>query len=205
MLCFSCPGEPFRTRQKLPCGVTGPFSRTCKPVTSSALLYGINAVKKEHFIAASSCDPPPCDSRSTKQVSVACETAFLVPDLRLPDSEVTLQRRWSHLHSLAVSYLGLVPEHNFLLSLGNDGVCRVLDYLQVACRCAEQRSLVQLAILPQVCRTAASFGSTVRRTEGVTGILYKPAMLCRRTALFPTEFPTSSCCRARGPGSDGSK
>lgn len=24
-----------------------------------------------------------------------------------------------------------MPEHNFLLSMGNDGACRVLDYLQV--------------------------------------------------------------------------
>lgn len=53
-------------------------------------------------------------------------------DARIADSEVTLRRRWSHLHSLAVTGLVLVPEHNFLLSMGNDGACRVLDYLQVS-------------------------------------------------------------------------
>lgn len=44
---------------------------------------------------------------------------------------MTLRRRWTHLHSLAITGLVLVPEHNFLLSMGNDGACRVLDYLQV--------------------------------------------------------------------------
>eukprot|EP00903_Cladosiphon_okamuranus_P006728 g6565.t1 len=49
---------------------------------------------------------------------------------QLADNEVSLCRRWAHLHSLAITGLVLVPEHNFLLSMGNDGVCRVLDYLQ---------------------------------------------------------------------------
>ncbi|CAM9561047.1 unnamed protein product, partial [Hapterophycus canaliculatus] len=49
---------------------------------------------------------------------------------RLADTEVTLRRRWTHLHGLAITGLALVPEHNFLLSMGNDGACRVLDYLQ---------------------------------------------------------------------------
>lgn len=55
----------------------------------------------------------------------------MVSPYRLADYEVTLRRRWSNLHSLAVTGLVLVPEHNFLLSMGNDGACRVLDYLQV--------------------------------------------------------------------------
>lgn len=50
----------------------------------------------------------------------------------MTDYEVAMRRRWSHLHSLAITGLKLVPEHNFLLSIGNDGACRVLDYLKVS-------------------------------------------------------------------------
>ena len=50
---------------------------------------------------------------------------------RLADSEITLRRRWGHLHSLAITKLALVPEHNFLVSIGNDGVCKILDCLKV--------------------------------------------------------------------------
>lgn len=61
---------------------------------------------------------------------------------RLADNEVALCRRWAHLHSLAITGLVLVPEHNFLLSMGNDGACRVLDYLQVS---TVYRSRLQIA------------------------------------------------------------
>lgn len=71
--------------------------------------------------------------------------------LRLTDYEVALRRRWSHLHSLAITGLSLVPEHNFLLSIGNDGACRVLDYLKVQTAVPIMSALAQATRLNTGC------------------------------------------------------
>ncbi|CAM9120840.1 unnamed protein product, partial [Scytosiphon promiscuus] len=66
----------------------------------------------------------------TKRLAVTAKSCDSLIIDQLTDTEVTLRRRWTHLHSLAITGLVLVPEHNFLLSMGNDGKCRILDYLQ---------------------------------------------------------------------------
>ncbi|CAN0464501.1 unnamed protein product [Ectocarpus sp. 12 AP-2014] len=67
---------------------------------------------------------------AAKRLANARKTSDSLTMNQLADDEVTLHRRWTHLHSLAITGLVLVAEHNFLLSVGNDGACRVLDYLQ---------------------------------------------------------------------------
>lgn len=45
-----------------------------------------------------------------------------------------------------------MPEHNFLLSMGNDGACRVLDYLQVGVANILQGFLCSLCVLKRASR-----------------------------------------------------
>lgn len=88
------------------------------------------------------------------------------PDRRLAENEVSLCRRWAHLHSLAITGLVLVPEHNFLLSMGNDGACRVLDYLQVPTVYLSKANLKRCCC----CTVTRLFGSVEMGCEAPTSI-----------------------------------
>ncbi|CAM9333629.1 unnamed protein product, partial [Discosporangium mesarthrocarpum] len=60
---------------------------------------------------------------------IQCGTSALRVN-QISDSEVTVRRQWLHLHRLAINAFQIVPEHNFLITISNDGTCKILDYLQ---------------------------------------------------------------------------